>query len=354
LINEKKSSQAIQDMKITLTTEQKKALELRHSKVRDVHECDRIKAVLLSSEDWSIAQIAQALRKHDSTISRHLLDFESKQKLAPENGGSQSHLKTDQTEKLIQHLSEVTYVHTHQIVAHVLSTFAIQYSISGMNKWLHQHGFSYKHPKGVPHKFDAEKQAQFIREYEALKASLACDEALLFIDTTHPTQATKVTSGWIKIGVDKVIETTGSRTRLNIIGTIRLGFLSETVSQQYKTVNGESIIDFFDHIKAQYSSSHCIHIVLDGAGYHRSAVVVEKVKALHIKLNYLPLYSPNLNPIKRLWKVMNEHARNNKYFATAKEFRHQINQFFEVTLPRISGSLDTRINDNFQVLSSVS
>jgi hypothetical protein len=27
--------------------------------------------------------------------------------------------------------------------------------------------------KGVPHKFSAEKQAQFIREYEALKASLA-------------------------------------------------------------------------------------------------------------------------------------------------------------------------------------
>jgi hypothetical protein len=37
-------------MKITLTSEQKKALELRHNKVRDVHECDRIKAILLSSE----------------------------------------------------------------------------------------------------------------------------------------------------------------------------------------------------------------------------------------------------------------------------------------------------------------
>jgi transposase len=47
--------------------------------------------------------------------------------------------------------------------------------------------------------------------------------------------------------------------------------------------------------------------------------VVEKAKELNIKLHYLPPYSPNLNPIERLWKVMNEHARNNKYFATAKE-----------------------------------
>jgi transposase len=95
-----------------------------------------------------------------------------------------------------------------------------------------------------------------------------------------------------------------------------LGFLSEAVPHQYKTVNGESIIDFFEKIKAQYASSHCINIVLDGAGYHRSSVVVEKAKELNIKLHYLPPYSPNLNPIERLWKVMNEHARNNKYFAT--------------------------------------
>ena len=82
--------------------------------------------------------------------------------------------------------------------------------------------------------------------------------------------------------------------------------------------------------------------------------MVEKAKELNIKLHYLPPYSPNLNPIERLWKVMNEYARNNKYFATAKEFRHQINYFFDRTLPSIAGSLDERINDNFQVLSSAS
>jgi hypothetical protein len=42
---------------------------------------------------------------------------------------------------------------------------------------------------------------------------------------------------------------------LNIIGAIRLGFLSEAVPHQYKTVNGESIIDFFEKIKAQYASN---------------------------------------------------------------------------------------------------
>ena len=341
-------------MKITISPELKKALELRHSKVRDAHECDRIKAVLLDSEGWSIAQIAQALRKHETTISRHLLDFKSTQKLTPENGGSKSYLSSKQSEELIQHLRHVTYVHMHQITAYILQTYAIQYSISGMNKWLNKHGFSYKQPKGVPHKFCPEKQAKFIRNYEALKASLADDEPLLFIDAVHPTQATKVTSAWIEKGVDKAIETTGSRTRLNIIGAIRLGFLSEAITHQYQTINSQSIMHFFDKIAENYESSCCINIVLDGASYHRSKEVIEKAKSLKIKLHYLPPYSPNLNPIERLWKVMNEYARNNKYFATAKAFREQINHFFEVTLPGISDSLDNRINDNFQILNSAS
>jgi len=37
-------------------------------------------------------------------------------------------------------------------------------------------------------------------------------------------------------------------------------------------------------------------------------------------------------------------------FTRPKEFQQQINHFFEVILPDISGSLDSRINDNFQVL----
>ena len=177
---------------------------------------------------------------------------------------------------------DVTYVYVHQIVAYVLSSYEIQYSVSGLTKWLHQNRFSYKQPKGVPHKFDPEKQAQFIEDYKRLKAKLAEDEPF----AVHPTQATKITSGWIKTGVDKPIETTGSRTRLNIIGAIQLGNLSEAVTEEYDTVNSASIVDFFEQIKARYASSSCINIILDGPGYHRSDQVINKAKELNIKLHY--------------------------------------------------------------------
>jgi transposase len=236
----------------------------------------------------------------------------------------------------------------HEICRYIEETFYVHYSIPGIHKWLHRNKFSYKQPKGVPHKYDSEKQDDFVEAYETLKEKVADDEPILFMDAVHPTQATKVTSGWIRTGVDKTIETTGSRTRLNIVGAIRLGHLEDTISAQYKTVNGESIIDFFARIKTSYQTNNTIHLVLDGAGYHRSAEVKNKAEELGIQLHYLPPYSPNLNPIERLWKVMNEHARNNQYFATAKDFRWHINNFFDVTLPNIGNTLNSRINDNFQ------
>lgn len=78
---------------------------------------------------------------------------------------------------LIEHLTEKTYSRTYQIVAYVKETFGLDYTVSGMNKWLRPNGFSYKQPKGVPHKFDEAKQQAFIEANEALKASCGKGES---------------------------------------------------------------------------------------------------------------------------------------------------------------------------------
>jgi len=311
---------------ITLTQQEKSALELLHKKCRDKRECDRIKAVLLSDEGWSSVMIAQALRKHNASIARHLNDYTNDRKLKSENGDSKSNLTAVQTEEVNQHLMEKTYRYSYQIVDYILNTHKIRFSVSGLNKWLHNNGFSYKMPKGVPHKFDSEKQSQFIEYYQSLKAQVT-DEPILFIDAMHPTQATKVSCGWIKKGQDKTIETTGSRTRLNIVGAIDLNDIGSALVNRYEKVNGETMQQFFEEIKQKHPSKKEIHIILDGAGYHKSKDLIDKAKQLKIKLHYLPPYSPNLNPIERLWKVMNEHVRNNQYFSTAKEFRDKIDEF---------------------------
>jgi transposase len=95
--------------KTSLTADQKETLILRHKKCRDKRECDRIKAVLLYAKDGSIASIADALLLHETTVTRHINDFNTLGKLTSASGGSSGYLDTEQTKCLITHLCEVTY-----------------------------------------------------------------------------------------------------------------------------------------------------------------------------------------------------------------------------------------------------
>lgn len=338
--------------RLYLTSEEKDYLEREHALKENGKERDRIKAILLRSEGWTVPQISQALRLHQSTIIKHIEAYKTAGKLKNESGGSKGNLTNEQTQELIAHLEENTYAHNHQIVLYIKEHFGVTYTVAGLHKWLHRNGFSYKKPKGLPHKADTELQQQFIEEYNKLKQEVSEEEPILFMDSVHPTQATKLTYGWIKKGQTKHVGTTASRTRLNIIGAIQLGHISEAITSQYETINAESIMDFMGKIRTQYSTKNTVHLILDKAGYHRSLLVAEQAKKLNIKLHFLPPYSPNLNPIERLWKVMNEQVRNNRFFKDAKDFKDAINGFFDTILPRIGIELGGRINDNFQLLKT--
>jgi transposase len=336
-----------------LTEAQKQELEARHRCERDKRVCDRIKAVLLKSEGWPNRAIAQALRVRVETIEQHLSDWLGSEKLKPENGGSMSKLNESQSSALEVHLQEKTYVHVAEICAYVARVSGVSYTISGMTKWLKHHCFSYKHPKAVPAKADLEKQEEFIEKYLSLVDETPVGEPILFMDSAHPTMATKVTCGWIKKGVDKPIAQTASRTRVNVMGAVELTGMNVT-SCCPDYVNTETTISFFELLKTTYPNAPKLHIILDQSGYHKSKLVQEAALKMDIELHYLPPYSPNLNPIERLWKIMNEQVRNNVFFTSAKEFREAISHFFEHKIPQILPLLRGRINDDFQTIKPVS
>ena len=136
------------------------------------------------------------------------------------------------------------------------------------------------------------------------------------------------------------------------MGAIELASMN-IVSCRPEYVNAETTVAFFDQLTAAYPFAPSIHIILDQSGYHRSLLVQSEALRRNIVLHYLPPYSPNLNPIERLWKVMNEEVRNNVFFTSAKHFRDSISDFFETKVPKMAQSLRERINDNFQTIKPV-
>ena len=70
------------------------------------------------------------------------------------------------------------------------------------------------------------------------------EEPVLFIDGVHPTQATKISYGWIRKGQKKAVKTTGSRTRLTIMGPLNLKALTSLLICEYKTINEYNVSSF--------------------------------------------------------------------------------------------------------------
>jgi transposase len=146
------------------------------------------------------------------------------------------------------------------------------------------------------------------------------------MDGVHPTTATKVTCRWIKKGVDKPLATTGNKTRMNLLGALNLETMRVHL-ESYATLDSEAFTHYFQGLRKTYPKAPQIHLIIDQGPYNTSKETQTVAQGLGIKLQFLPPYSTNLNPIERLWKVMNEHVRNNRFSRTAKEFREAILDF---------------------------
>ena len=169
------------------------------------------------------------------------------------------------------------------------------YTIGGIISLLHYLGFSYKKSKGVPGKMDARQQQKFINQYNGVKAR----GPVYFGDSTHPTLNPILSSGWIK----------------------------EESGEKY------------------------LYLVLDNAPYNRSKRVRDLAGELGLKILYLPPYSPNLNPIERLWKFMKKRVLSNRYFEDLETFRKELMLFMR-GIRKYKDELSTLITDNFQVMET--
>jgi transposase len=334
-----------------LSPHQRAELKVQHRLERDRRVCDRIKAVLLSDDGWTYQMIATALLLDDQTVGNYVKDYRDSKKLKHESGGSSGKLTKKEGQELVAHLESVLYTHIKDICAYVKKIYQKIYTSAGMHSWMRRQNFVYKNPKGIPAKANLEAQDKFIKDYALFMNTTAEDEPVLFGDCVHPTQATKLSRGWIRKGKDQYIPSTGAKTRVNIAGAINLASL-DVVHRNYEQINSENFIDFLKHLEIHYPRAPKIHLFVDQGSYHTSKLTKEYVKKTRIVLHYLPPYSPNLNPIERLWKIMHEYVSNNKYYEKGKAFIEAIQTFFDTTVYDIKEVIRSRVTDNFQSLKT--
>jgi transposase len=316
---------------------------------RNIDEKDRLRAILAYDEGHDVRDIADILKISDSTTYNYINDYLTQNKIAHSpRGGSDSKLAVSQEIELISHLRSTTYLTAKSICLYIFNKYQVKYTVSGLTKWLERNAFVYKAPKLIPGKLDEDKQQSFIEYYQNLTANASANDLIMFMDAVHPEYQSQSVCGWMPKGETKTLATTNTQYRLHLNGAIDLTSM-QIITREYETINAQSIISFCKDLEKTYPDKS-IHLICDNGRSNKNKELTKYLETSRVVIHYLPPYSPNLNPIERLWKIMREHVSYNKIYPKFAKFTTAVRQFFASTVPSIQDILRVRINDNFEVI----
>lgn len=118
-----------------------------------------------------------------------------------------------------------------------------------------------------------------------------------------------------------------SNKKLNIFGALIDG--KKLFYEFYTSMNSLTFIAFLDHFVSILSKRKKYVFIMDNAAYHKSSVIREYLQTLNknIKVEFLPPYSPELNPTETCWKIVRSNVTNSTYFPTINDMQREIENF---------------------------
>ena len=204
----------------------------------------------------------------------------------------------------------------------------------------------------MPSKANPEVQRNFL--YDTLMPLI--DKAksgliqLYFLDASHfvmggfPGRVWSIVRKWVK--------TSSGRQRFNVLGA--LNFITkkiETITNN-TYITSTQIIEMLQKL-ATLNAGKSVKVILDNAKYQRCKVVFEAAALLGIELIYLPTYSPNLNLIERVWKLVKSRVLNSVYYETFERFSLNIEDCVKNLHSRFSKEVATLITSKFCVVDEL-
>jgi transposase len=109
-----------------------------------------------------------------------------------------------------------------------------------------------------------------------------------------------------------------TRRAVGYYGAVRLRDGKLFFCRETDKFNAQTCWDFLRRLKVASSrSGRRVVVIIDNAKYHHARLHRDwrEEHADRFALDYLPAYSPELNPIERVWKLTRRRCLHNRYFA---------------------------------------
>lgn len=122
-----------------------------------------------------------------------------------------------------------------------------------------------------------------------------------------------------------------TRRGVGYFGAVRLRDGKCVFRREEEKFNAMTFLSFLKHLRLVSSHSRRrVVVIIDNARYHHAALHKDYRSRNQDKfsLEFLPPYSPELNPIERLWKLIRRLATHNQYFQALTDIVAAVERIF--------------------------
>ncbi len=327
--------------RVSLTNNTRKKLEHLLQSARnkgDLAIVKKILTILAVVEGHAYHLISEILKVSEESIRLWIRDFLLKGPglIAKKSPGRPSKLTKTQKKELDRIITEGPAAagfpgacwRSPMIQALIYEKFGVFYSVHYIVQLLKNMGFSYQKAKFVSDHKDPEKRKQWLEKTwpEIIKLAAEKNAHILFGDEASFPQWGSLTYTWAKKGKQPVVKTSGKRKGYKVMGLIDY-FTGRFFCKAHEgRLNSESYSIFLKEVLRR-TKKHII-LIQDGARYHTSAAMKEffEKHSYRITVYQLPSYSPDYNPIEKLWKKIKEKEIHLHYFPTFESLKDKVEE----------------------------
>ena len=289
----------------------------------------KMEVLYLKSQNLAHKQICQICCITRSTLSKYLKEYQ--------RGGIESLKKLGykgQSSELNQHSLTIEEYFRNSPPRNVAEAAKIIEEITGIKRsptqireFMKRIGMKTRKIGYVPGKGaneeKIEEQEKFRKEQlePLLEEAKQGKRAVYFVDAAHFVHRAYL--GFIWCFERIFIASPSGRKRFNVLGAVN-ALTHEIVTVTNESyINSKSVCELLDKL-AELSLLIPITLVLDNARYQKCQLVRDHAERLGIELLYLPSYSPHLNLIERLWKLVRNECLYSKYYENFDNFKNAI------------------------------
>jgi transposase len=198
-------------------------------------------------------------------------------------------------------------------------------------QYLHRLDFVLKRPKKRLVKANAERRAQFVREYALLRAwAQARGAKLFFADEAHFYADVDLRGKWVLRGEPALVDSTSPRwgEKASYYSAVCL----ETGEVEMMELDGNSSaatsVAFLQQLRAQHAEP--LVIIWDNGPAHGGDPLRAYLatSGLQLRLVRLPAYSPDFNADEAIWGWIRAEVTANTCFGTKAKVREKVGEFF--------------------------